>query len=176
MNKLSKNESPLRTMKRLAVCAMLVLICVSANARNKAFDELEKIQDVECVHLNKMLLKMAAMSGEGVHVGESINIGGNVNGIDVLKQIDDLKVYTTESEKAIEEMKTIVLKILKDKEWEPLVEANEDGEAVKIYQARKGKKITNIIFALEDNEATLVILSGTFDIGKLIQQQAEAEN
>ena len=87
-----------------------------------------------------------------------------------------MKVYTTESEKAIEEMKTIVLKILKDKEWEPLVETNEDGEAVKIYQARKGKKVTNIIFALEDNEATLVILSGTLDISKLIQQQAEEGN
>lgn len=75
MNHLSKTFSPLKTMKKLTVCVILALICTGAQARNKTFDNLAKIKDVECVHINKMLLKLASMKGEDLHIGESINIG-----------------------------------------------------------------------------------------------------
>ena len=170
--------SPLRTMKMLALCAALVLVCAGAQARNKDFNQLAKIKDVECVHINKMLLKLASMSGEGLHIGENINIDGTGKGKEAIDQIDDLRVYTTGNQKSIDQMKTVVLDILKGKDWEPLIDVKEeDGQVAKIYQARKGKKVTNVIFALEEDEATVVILSGKLDIGKLMEQQAgEEEN
>ena len=41
---------------------------------------------------------------------------------------------------------------------------------VKIYLSKKGEQSTNVILAVEENEATLVVISGTFDFAKMMQQ------
>ena len=117
MNHLSKTFSPLKTMKKLTVCVILALICTGAQARNKTFDNLAKIKDVECVHINKMLLKLASMKGEDLHIGESINIGK-----DTFNKIKDIKIYTTDNLESVNQMKEVVLNHIKGKDWEPLVD------------------------------------------------------
>lgn len=172
MNHLSKTFSPLKTMKKLTVCVILALICTGAQARNKTFDNLAKIKDVECVHINKMLLKLASMKGEDLHIGESINIGK-----DTFNKIKDIKIYTTDNLESVNQMKEVVLNHIKGKDWEPLVDVkDEDGEVVKIYQAKKGKKVTNIIFALNEDEASLVVLDGTLDIAQLMEMEQNGDN
>lgn len=172
MNHLSKTFSPLKTMKKLTVCVVLALICTGAQARNKTFDNLAKIKDVECVHINKMLLKLASMKGEDLHIGESINIGK-----DTFNKIKDIKIYTTDNLESVNQMKEVVLNHIKGKDWEPLVDVkDEDGEVVKIYQAKKGKKVTNIIFALDEDEASLVVLDGTLDIAQLMEMEQNGDN
>ncbi len=172
MNHLSKTFSPLKTMKKLTVCVILALICTGAQARNKTFDNLAKIKDVECVHINKMLLKLASMKGEDLHIGESINIGK-----DTFNKIKDIKIYTTDNLESVNQMKEVVLNHIKGKDWEPLVDVkDEDGEVVKIYQAKKGKKVTNIIFALDEDEASLVVLDGTLDIAQLMEMEQNGDN
>ena len=42
---------------------------------------------------------------------------------------------------------------------------------VKIYQAKKGEQITNAILVIEEDEAQLVIIDGTFDLTKMMGQQ-----
>lgn len=172
MNHLSKTFCPLKTMKKLTVCVILALICTGAQARNKTFDNLAKIKDVECVHINKMLLKLASMKGEDLHIGESINIGK-----DTFNKIKDIKIYTTDNLESVNQMKEVVLNHIKGKDWEPLVDVkDEDGEVVKIYQAKKGKKVTNIIFALDEDEASLVVLDGTLDIAQLMEMEQNGDN
>lgn len=172
MNHLSKTFCPLKTMKKLTVCIILALICTGAQARNKTFDNLAKIKDVECVHINKMLLKLASMKGEDLHIGESINIGK-----DTFNKIKDIKIYTTDNLESVNQMKEVVLNHIKGKDWEPLVDVkDEDGEVVKIYQAKKGKKVTNIIFALDEDEASLVVLDGTLDIAQLMEMEQNGDN
>lgn len=74
-------------------------------------------------------------------------------------------------------MKEVVLNHIKGKDWEPLVDVkDEDGEVVKIYQAKKGKKVTNIIFALDEDEASLVVLDGTLDIAQLMEMEQNGDN
>ncbi|MBO6018185.1 MAG: DUF4252 domain-containing protein [Prevotella sp.] len=159
-------------MKKLTVCVILALICTGAQARNKTFDNLAKIKDVECVHINKMLLKLASMKGEDLHIGESINIGK-----DTFNKIKDIKIYTTDNLESVNQMKEVVLNHIKGKDWEPLVDVkDEDGEVVKIYQAKKGKKVTNIIFALDEDEASLVVLDGTLDIAQLMEMEQNGDN
>lgn len=172
MNHLSKTSSPLKTMKKLAVCVILALMCSGVQARNKTFDNLAKIKDVECVHINKMLLKLASMKGGDLHIGESINIGKGT-----LNQIKDIKIYTTDNQESANQMKAVVLNHIKDKNWEPLIDVkDEDGEVVKIYQAKKGKKVTNIIFALDEDEASLIVLDGTLDIAQLMEMEQNGDN
>ena len=162
--------SPLMTMKKLAVCAVLAFVCVGANAQSNAFDELAKIKGVEYQHVDKNMINLAAKQGDGLHVGDIVNLGQGA-GEEFLNQFDDVKVFTCEDGGNIKKFKKAALKLLKGKEWEPLVDTKgDDGEIVKIYLSKKGEQSTNVILAVEENEATLVVISGTFDFAKMMQQ------
>ena len=52
---------------------------------------------------------------------------------------------------------------------DPLLKG-DDGEMVKIYLSKKGEQSTNVVLAVEEEEATLVVISGTFDFAKMLQQ------
>ena len=170
MNNLSMTFSPLMTMKKLAVCAVLAFVCVGANAQSNAFDELAKIKGVEYQHVDKNMINLAAKQGNGLHVGDVVNLGQG-EGEEFLNQFDDVKVFTCEDGGNIKKFKKAALKLLKGKEWEPLVDTKgDDGEMVKIYLSKKGERSTNVVLAVEEEEATLVVISGTFDLAKMMQQ------
>ena len=172
MNNLSKESGLLKTMKKWAVCAVLVFVCVNVNAQCKDFDKLAKIKGVEYTHVDKSMLNMAFKSGEGLHLGESINIDDE--GGKFLKDMNEIKVFECEGEENIEKFKKIAIKVLKAKKWEPLIDTkSDDGQIVKIYQAKKGEQITNVVLAIEDDEAQLVIIDGTFDLKKMMGEHEE---
>ena len=170
MNKELTMNSPLQAMKKLAVCAALMCVCAGAYAQNKVFDELAKIKGVEFQHVDKDMIKLAAKQGNGLQVGEVVNLGQG-EGEEFLDQFNDVKVFSCDEEGDIKKFKKAALKLLKGKEWEPLVDTKgDDGEMVKIYLSKKGEQSTNVIFAVEEDEAQLVVISGTFDFAKMLQQ------
>ena len=169
MNNLSMTFSPLQTMKKLAVCAVLAFVCGGANAQSNAFDELAKIKGVEYQHVDKDMINLAAKQGNGLHVGEVVNLGQG-EGEEFLNQFDDVKVFTCEDGGDVKKFKKVALKLLKGKEWEPLVDTKgDDGEMLKIYLSKKGERSTNVVLAVEEDEAHLVVISGTFDFAKMLQ-------
>jgi hypothetical protein len=166
----SKTFNPLKAMKKLAICVALTLVCASANAQNKVFDKLAKMKGVEYTHVDKEMIKLAAKQGEGLHVGEVVNLGQG-EGEEVLNQFDDVKVFVCDKGGDIKKFQKVALKLLKGKEWEPLIDTKgDDGEIVKIYLSKKGEQSTNVILAIEEDETTLVVISGTFDLSKMMQQ------
>ena len=170
MNSLSMTFSPLQAMKKLAVCAVLVCVCAGAYAQNKVFDELAKMKGVEYQHVNKDMISLAAKQGNGLHIGDVVNLGQGA-GEDFLNQVDDVKVFSCEDGGNVKKFQKVALKLLKGKEWEPLIDTKgDDGEMVKIYLSKKGEQSTNVILAVEEDEATLVVISGTFDFAKMMQQ------
>ena len=170
MNNLSKTYSPLATMKKLAGCAVMVCVCAGAYAQNKVFDELAKMKGVEYTHVDKDMIKLAAKQGNGLHVGEVVNLGEGA-GEEFLARFNDVKVFTCEEDGDIKKFQKVALKLLKGKEWEPLIDTKgEDGEIVKIYLSKNGEQSTNVILAVQDDEAQLVVISGTFDFAKMLQQ------
>ena len=170
MKNLSETFSPLRTMKKWAVCAVLVFVCASANAQSTNFEKLAKIKGVEYTHVSKDMIKLAAQQGKGLHVGEMINLGDG-EGEEFLNQFDDVKVFTCEQKGSIKKFKKTALNLLKGRQWEPLLETTGDeGEIVKIYLSKNGEHSTNVILAIEDEEANLVVINGTFDFSKMMQE------
>ena len=170
MKNLSETFSPLRAMMKWAFCAVLVFVCASANAQNTNFEELAKIKGVEYTHVNKDMIRLAAQQGEGLHVGEKINLGDDSGG-EFLNQFDDVKVFTCEQKGSIKKFKNTALDLLKGQEWEPLIDTKGDeGEIVKIYLSKNGERSTNVILAIEDEEANLVVINGTFDLAKMMQE------
>ncbi len=170
MKNLSKTFSLLQTLRKWAVCAVLVFVCGNANAQNTDFEELAKIKGVEYTHVNKDMIRLAAQQGKGLHVGEKINLDDDIGG-EFLNQFDDVKVFTCERKGSIKKFKNTALDLLKGQEWEPLIDTKGDeGEIVKIYLSKNGERTTNVILAIEDEEANLVVVDGTFDITKMMQE------
>ena len=186
----SKTFNPLKSMKKLAICVILVFICINANGRSsesypssledgrvvtdegkanaecKDFDKLAKMEGVEFTHINKDIVKQAFESGEGLHLGEAINIDDE--GGMILKKIADVKVFRREGADNIESFKKAALKVLKSKKWNSLMDTkNDEGQIVKIYQKQKGEQFTNVVLAIQDGEAVLVVIDGTLDLAKM---------
>ena len=167
MNITSKMYGPFETAKKLAACAVLILVCLTAQAENKAFEKLAKIKDVEFVHVDKNMIELASKTGEGLHLGDVINLDDKDGKF--ISTISNIKVFTSEKKKSMEQMKKAATKILKGKGWHPLVDTTgEEGEVVKIYQAKDGEQITNVVVAVEEDNAVVVVIDGTFDITKLM--------
>lgn len=157
---------------KVALCAAIMLISTGANASNKDFKKLAKIEGVEHVHIGKFLLNLAAKNGESVNFGDNIVIGDKSGNI--LKKIDTIDVYTSEEKETAEQLSQHVRSILDGNGWEPLINmTDEDGEKVKIYQNQKGKHTTVIFFAEEDGEASLVVIDGKLDMAQLMEQMSK---
>ena len=171
MNNVFTMNSSLQTIKKLAVCAVLVCVCAGAFAQNKVFDELAKMKGVEYTHVDKDMIKLAAKQGNGLHVGDMEFTPEQGKGADFYDQFDNIRVFTCEQKGNIKKFQKTALNLLKGKEWEPLVDTkDDDGEMVKTYLSKKGEQSTIVILAVEEDEATLVVISGTFDFAKMMQQ------
>ena len=154
---------------KVALCAAIMLTSTGANALDKDFKKLAKIEGVEHVHIGKFLIKLAAKNGENINLGENIIIGDKSGNI--LKKIDAVDIFTSEEKNTIEQLSQHVRSILDGNGWEPLINAtDEDGQKVKIYQNQHGKHTTIIIFAEEESEASLVIIDGKLDMAQLIEE------
>lgn len=157
------------TIVKLALCAAIMFASIGANAQKNEFKKLAKIEGVEHVHINKLLINLAAKKGGNLNLGDEISIGDKSS--DLLKKINNVNVFTCEAKDAAEKMGKHVRNILGGNGWEPLVDAkDEDGEKVKIYQNQRGKHTTVAIFAEEEKEATLVVIDGELDIAKMMEQ------
>ena len=157
---------------KVALCAAILLTSTGANAANKDFKKLAKIDGVEHVHIGKFLLNLAAKDGGRVDFGENMSFVGKSG--DILKKIDTIDVYTSEEKKTIEQLSQHVRSILDGNGWKPLINAtDEDGEKVKIYQNQHGKHTTVIIFAEEDGEASLVVIDGKLDMAQMMEQMSK---
>jgi len=171
MKNLSEAFSPLRTMRKWAVCAVLVFVCANAYAQNANFDELAKIKGVEHVQVNKDMIKLAGLEGKGLQLGDMEFTPEQGKGADFYDQFDNIKVFTCEQKGSVKKFTKTALNLLKGQEWEPLMDTkDDDGEIVKIYLSKNGERSTNVILAVSDEEAHLVVINGTFDFAKMMQE------
>ena len=165
----------MHTLLKVALCAAIILTPIGANAQEKEFKKLKKIDGVEHVHIPKFLISLAAKNGESLDVGDNISLGDYWTG-DLLKKIDAVDVFNCEEKESVEKLSTRVRSILSGNTWEQLIDVtDEDGEKVKICQARQGKHTTFVIFAEEEKEASLVVIKGEIDLAKLLEQQMAGE-
>ena len=154
---------------KVALCAAIMLTSTGTNALGKDFKKLAKIEGVEHVHIGKFLLNLAAKNGESVNIGNDITFTGKSG--NMLKKIDTVDVYTCEEKNSAEQLSQQVRSILDGEGWEPLIDATDgEGYKSKIYQNQHGKHTTVIIFAEEDDEASLVVIDGKLDMAQLMEQ------
>lgn len=157
-------------MKRIILSLVVLLSVVSANAQSTDFEKMAKIKGVDYTHVDKETIKLSAKQGKGLQLGEMVNIGSDADGEEFLNQFDDVKVFKCEDKGCIKKFLKTAQKLLEGKEWEPLIDTKgDDGEILKIYLSKNGEHSTNVILAVEDEEANLVVINGSFDMAKQLQ-------
>ena len=174
MNNRIEMISPLRTMKKVVLCAMLMIVCVNASAQNKAFEKLAKIDGIEYEHLTKDMIREAVQKKSeqldevnGIHFDkEEIK-----NNIAKILDMDDLQVFSCKEEKAVESLKKSVQEILKGDGWESILDIKgDDGQMVKIYQNKTDGKQTSVIFGSDKEDTKLIVIEGSLGILQMMQQ------
>ena len=156
-------------MKRIIFSFIVLLSVAGANAQSANFEKLSKIKGVDYTHVDKDMIERTAKQGKGLDVAGIVNLGDDAKE-EFLNQFDDVKVFKCEDKGSIKKFKKTAQKLLEGKEWEPLIDTKgDDGEILKIYLSKNGEHSTNVILAVEDEEANLVVINGTFDMAKQLQ-------
>lgn len=132
-----------------------------------AFDKFDGQDDVTSVIVNKKMFEMMGsvkMDNKDKDTQQYLNL---------IKKLDNLKVFTTSNTRVTSEMKATADKYAKSAGLEELMRINDGGKNIKI-SVRSGSKdsqIKELLMFMEGtskgNETVLMSLTGDFDLNEL---------
>lgn len=154
-------------MKKLIITFVLALMPTLFFAQNTAFDKFDK-DGIDVVIVNK---KMFELMGNVKADPKEKNYQQYVN---LIKKLDNLKVFSTTNAKYAGEMKSTVESYLKKSSLEELMRIKEGGRAIKIY-VRSGatsNQVKELLMFIDGGSnakenTVLMSLTGSFDISEL---------
>lgn len=141
-------------MKKIFIL-LIICFCASMAKAETFFEECENIPGVTTVYVSKAMISLAG----------DLNIDSdNMDFNSIASKIDGLWVVNAENDKA-RIIKDKAKNLFNGKDYEKLVSVREDDETVDILMRSLGKgKNECIIKALESDEATIVIITGSFTL------------
>lgn len=151
-------------MKRLIVTFVLVLMPALFFGQSM-FDKFEDKDDIVAVVVNK---KMFELMG---NVKSDPNNKQTKQYLDLIKKLDNLRVFTTTSTKHSADMKNTVDSYLKKFPLEELMRVNEGGRNIKIYvkSGATSSQVKELLMFMEGGkeETVLMSLTGNFDLSEI---------
>ncbi|THF49841.1 DUF4252 domain-containing protein [Flavobacterium supellecticarium] len=158
----------MKTIVKKIVVAIALIIMPSMVFAQSPFEKFADQDDVTSVVVNKKMFEMMSkvkMDASDKQTQVYINL---------LKKLDNLKVYTTSSAKPASEMKSSVTAYLKANPLEELMRVNDNGKNVKIYvkSGATSSQIKELLMYIEGgsgkgNETVLMSLTGNFDLDEI---------
>ncbi|MFI0425572.1 MAG: DUF4252 domain-containing protein [Flavobacterium sp.] len=154
-------------MKNLVVVIAFLMSSAVSFAQN-AFDKFEDKEGVTSVVVNKKMFEMMSKVKVDAKDKETQQY------LNLLKKLDNLKVFTTSSTKVGAEMKATVNSYLKSNPLEELMRVNNEGKNVKIY-VKSGanenivKELLMFIEGANVKDANTIVLSltGNFSLDEI---------
>ncbi len=150
-------------MKNIFLSLVLVLATGSMFGQT-VFDKFEDQEDVTTVIVNKKMFSLISkMKVDDKETQQYVNL---------IKKLENLKVFVTSNDKKADEMKGVADKYIKTADLEELMRINEKGKNVKIY-VRSGatdsqiKELLMFVQGSGKEETVLMSLIGNFDLDEL---------
>lgn len=152
-------------MKKIIAFVLLLMPAVFF-AQTTAFDKFEK-DGVDAVIVNKKMFELMGnvkMDPKDTNAQQYLKL---------IKKLDNLKVFTTTSDKIEDEMKSTVDGYLKKNPLEELMRINEGGRTVKIYvkSGATSSQVRELLMFMEGggpkNSSVLMSLTGNFDLSEI---------
>ena len=148
---------------------LTVVLAFVSNAffAQPAFDQFEGQDDITSVIVNKKmfdLMSKVKMDSSDKETMQYLNL---------IRKLDNLKVFTTTSVRATAEMKAVAEKYVKTGGLEELMRVNEEGKNIKIVvkSGTTDAKIKELLMFIEgggkEKETVLMSLTGDFDLSEI---------
>ncbi|WP_417943137.1 DUF4252 domain-containing protein [Flavobacterium sp. RS13.1] len=152
-------------MKSLIITIVFTLITHAFYAQS-AFDKFDGQDDVTSVIVNKKMFDIMSK----VKVGPSDKETQQY--MNLIKKLDNLKVFTTKNAKIEADMKLSADKYIKTANLEELMRINDSGKNVKIYvksgtSDTKIKELFMFIDGAKNEDTVLLSLTGNFDLNEI---------
>lgn len=155
-------------MKMKKVLITLLVAFASGTFYGQAvFDQFDGQEEIVSVIVNKKMFELMSkvkVDASDLETQRYMNL---------IKKLDNLKVYTTSNPGAISDMKSTADKYVKTAGLEELMRVNESGKNVKISVKSAGtdNQIQELLMVIEggnkDNETVLMSLTGNFNLNEL---------
>ncbi len=154
-------------MKNLVV-VITFLMTSSISFAQGAFDKFEDKEEVTSVVVNKKMFEMMSkvkVDAKDKEMQQYMNL---------LKKLDNLKVFTTNNIKISADMKATVNSYLKSNPLEELMRVNNDGKTVKIYVKSGANEniVKELLMFIEGAnvkgaETVILSLTGNFNLDEI---------
>ena len=152
-------------MKKLFLSLVLVLSANTFFAQSSSlFDKFEDQEGITSVIVNKkMFTLLSKMQVKDKQEQQYVNL---------IKKLENLRVFVTQSDKKADEMKLVSDKYIKSSALEELMKINDKGKNVKIYvkSGATESQIKELMMFIEGSgkeETVLMSLLGDFDLNEL---------
>ena len=150
-------------MKKL-ILTLVVLLATNTLFAQTVFDKFDNQDDITAVIVNKkMFTLLSKMEVKDAQTKQYVNL---------IKKLDNLKVFVTTNDKKADEMKAVSDKYVKTSALEELMRINEKGKSVKIYvkSGATDSQVKELLMFIEGSgkeETVLMSLTGDFDLNEL---------
>lgn len=151
-------------MRKIFLSLVLVL-STSTFFGQSVFDKFDGQDNIATVIVNKkMFTLLSKMEVKDKETQQYVNL---------IKKLDNLKVFVTESDKKAEEMKAVSDKYIKSSALDELMRITEKGKSVKIYvkSGPSESQVKELLMFVDGgspkNETVLMSLTGDFDLNEL---------
>lgn len=150
---------------RTKVILIIALVLTSNTIfAQSVFDKFDNQDDITTVIVNKKMFQMLSkVDAKDKEAQQYINL---------IKKLDNLKVFVTSSDKKSDEMKAVADKYIKTAGLEELMRINEKGKNVKIFvkSGATDSQVKELLMFIEGSgkqESVLMSLTGNFDLDEL---------
>jgi len=153
-------------MEKFIITLVFTLIATPFFAQS-AFDKFDGQDDVTSIIVNKKIFDL--MSKVKVDASDK----ETQQYMNLIKKLDNLKVFTTSRSRATAEMKSAADKYIKTAGLEELMRVNDSGKNIKILvkSGASDSQIRELLMFIEggskSNETILMSLTGNFDLNEI---------
>lgn len=151
-------------MKKLVLSIAIFLVTNGVFAQQSVFDKFDGQDKIASVMVNKKMFSLLSkMKVEDRETQQYVNL---------IKKLDNLKVFVTDNNTKAAEMKSTADNYLKTNALDELMRMNEKGKNVKIYvkSGASESQIKEMLMFIEGSgkeETVLMSLTGEFDLNEL---------
>ena len=152
---------------RKSIVVLVIMLLPTFFFGQAAFDKFDGQDEVTSVIVNKKMFEMMGsvkMDNKDKDSQQYLNL---------IKKLDNLKVFTTNSTRVTSEMKATADKYMKTAGLDELMRINDGGKNIKIWvrSGAKDSQIKELLMFMEGtskgNETVLMSLTGDFDLNEL---------
>jgi hypothetical protein len=154
-------------MMRKSIVVFVIMLLPTFFFGQAAFDKFDGQDDVTSVIVNKKMFQMMGsvkMDNKDKDTQQYLNL---------IKKLDNLKVFTTNSTRVTSDMKATSEKYVKSAGLEELMRVNDNGKNIKISvkSGSNDSQIKELLMFMEGsskgNETVLMSLTGDFDLNEI---------